>query len=47
MSNKDYAAANSFINWIIDLIEKISDLIKYLFGNKEDPAPAADPEEQP
>ncbi len=38
MSNDDFAAANNFINWLIDLIKTVSDFIKRLFG-KEEAAP--------
>ena len=39
MSDKDFASANNFINWLVDLINTFVAFIKRILG-KEDPAPA-------
>ncbi len=42
MSNKDYAAANNFINWLVDLIKTFTEFIKKILGKEDAPAPAED-----
>lgn len=41
MNAKDYAAANNFINWLVMIIQKISDFIKGLLGKADPTEPAS------
>ena len=43
MSNKDYASANNFINWLVDLIKTFTEFIRKILGKEEAAAPAEDP----
>ena len=43
MSNSDYASANNFINWLVDLIKTFTEFIKKILGKEVAAAPAENP----
>ena len=42
MSDKDYASANNFIAWLVDLIKTFTEFIRKILGKEEAAAPAED-----
>lgn len=42
MSDKDYASANNFIKWLVDLIKTFTEFLRKILGKEEATAPAED-----